>query len=230
MAYVDLSIKNLPEMERPRERLLLKGAAALSLGELLAIILGKGVSGEPVTILAQRIIAKFGDIKDLSKLSVQELISVKGIGLVKACQMVVCFEISRRMTGAPVIKSKEYINAKMIYKLVSPYLSGKHKENFLIVALDVRRRLIAVDNISIGTISQSLVHPREVFKAAINRRASSIVLAHNHPSGDTKPSLDDIKVTQRLVTLSYTLGIPILDHLIVSDNAYCSMKEEAYLS
>jgi len=239
MAYLDLekpatmasgiTIKSLPEAERPRERLLLKGSNALSNSELLAIIIGKGAPQEPATRLAERIIHKFGDISDLSKLTIQELITIKGIGIAKACQISSCFEISRRISGVPLIKSKEYNSAIQIYNLVNPYLIDKEKEHFIIVSLDTRRRLIALDNISIGTINQTIVHPREVFKTAINRRASFIIIAHNHPSGDPTPSADDLAVTERLVNVSYTIGIPILDHIIVGQKQFLSLKEQEYI-
>lgn len=230
MAYIDFNLKELPREEMPRERLLMNGPSSLSNTELISIILGKGVKGEPVNILAQKLLAQFNGISEMRKASIGEVLSVKGIGLAKACQLLACFELGRRLSGVPIIKSKEYLDSDSVYKLVKPYLIDKDKEHFLIVALDARKRLIAVDNISIGTINQSLVHPREVFKTAINRRASFIVIAHNHPSGDSNPSADDISVTDRLVKASYTIGIPIIDHIIVGDNAYSSLKDDEYIN
>lgn len=221
------SVKELPVEERPRERLLMKGSSALSLAELLAIILGKGIKGQPAVVLSQRILARFG--YDISKLNVDDLLALNGIGVAKACQIVACFELGRRAAGMPILRSQEYNDANQIYKLVKPYLIGKEKEHFLVVSLDARRRLIAVDNISIGSISQTIAEPREVFKSAINRRASFVVLAHNHPSGDPEPTADDLAITERLVNVSYTIGIPVLDHIIVSENLYVSLYKEEYI-
>ncbi|PJA40821.1 hypothetical protein CO178_01505 [candidate division WWE3 bacterium CG_4_9_14_3_um_filter_34_6] len=224
------TIKSLPEEERPRERLLLNGAASLSTSELLAIVIGAGAPGISAITLSQKIISTFGKITDLYRLDVGELLSINGIGVAKACQMLATFELARRFSGAPIIKSKTYSSSECVYNLVKPFLLHKHREHFITVALDSRRRLIAIDNISIGTVNQTLVHPREVFKAAINRRASYLILAHNHPSGDTNPSVDDLAITERLLNVSKTIGIPILDHLIVSDSGYMSFKKEAYIS
>lgn len=226
----NFGIKSLPGEERPRERLLLKGPSALSTSELLAIVIGKGAPGISAVMLSQRIISAFGDLNALCKVSVPELLSFNGVGLAKACQILAIGEITRRLSGSPVLMSQIYSSSNSIYNLIKPHLVNKDREHFLVVALDSRRRLIAIDNISIGTINQSLVHPREVFKVAINRRASYIVIAHNHPSGDTSPSSEDLAVTQRLVSVSHTIGIPILDHLIVSDSGYLSFKHEEYIT
>ena len=224
-------LKDLPFEERPRERLLLKGSSSLSAIELMALILGRGVPGESVINLSERILAKFGDLHNLGKISAQEFLSIDGIGVAKACQIVAAFEIARRISGGNLaLKSREYQKTEDIYKLVKPYLMSRQKEHFIIICLDSRKRLIGIDNISIGTINQSLVHPREVFKAAVNRSASYIILAHNHPTGDVSPSLDDITTTQRLVDASYMMGIPIVDHIIVSDQGYLSLRDEEYIS
>ncbi|OGC52182.1 hypothetical protein A2982_01695 [candidate division WWE3 bacterium RIFCSPLOWO2_01_FULL_39_13] len=230
MGYPNFSVKDLPENERPRERLMQMGASSLSLSEIIAIILGNGYSGEPATSLAQKLVMKYGDANDIGKLTAQELLAVKGIGVAKACKIAVCFELARRLSGGQTIKSKEYTSASDIHNLVKPYLLHREKEHFVVVSFDTRRRLIAVDNLSIGTVNESLVHPREVFKTAINRRASYIALVHNHPSGDVSPSNDDIVVTERLLKASYTMGIPVVDHLIVTDNAYKSVISSEMVS
>lgn len=225
----NLKLKDLPAEERPRERLLIKGAASLSAVELLAILLGRGVPGESVVNLASNLIAKFGDLNSISRVSVEEFLPVKGMGLAKATQIVAAFELARRISGGAFIKSKVYSNSLDIYKLIKPYLMSREKEHFLVICLDTRRRLISIENLSIGTINQSLVHPREVFRAAIAKSASYIVLAHNHPSGDTNPSLDDVHTTERLIEASRLVGIPIIDHLIVSDKEFLSLKDEEYI-
>ena len=224
-----INLKDLPLEERPRERLLMKGAASLSAVELLSIILGKGVPGESVVNLSSNIVSKFGDLNSISKVSVEEFLPLKGMGLAKAAQLVASFELARRISGGSFIKSKIYSSSQDIYKLIKPYLMSREKEHFLVICLDTRRRLISIENLSIGTINQSLVHPREVFRVAIAKAASYIVLAHNHPSGDTSPSLDDVNTTQRLIEASRLVGIPIIDHLIVSDTDFLSLKDEEYI-
>ena len=225
----NLNLKDLPLEERPRERLLAKGVASLSAVELLAIILGKGVPGESIISLSSNLISKFGGLSNIGKISVEEFISIKGLGVAKSCQLVASFELARRISGGTFNKSKVYSSATDVYKLIRPYLMSREKEHFLIVCLDSRRRLISIDNLSIGTVSQILVHPREVFKPAIIKSASYVILAHNHPSGDTSPSFEDLQVTERLIEASKLLGIPIIDHLIVSDANYLSFKDEEYL-
>ncbi len=229
MQHKGFKLKNLPKDERPRERLLSLGSAALTNSELLALILNKGYKGKPVNILSQNILSNFGDIFALKRLSVGEILSIKGIGVAKACELMACVELARRLSGAPILRSEEYTSSKKIYDLIRPYLEDKEKEHFIIITLDARYHLIGMDNISIGTVNQSLVHPREVFKAAINRRASYIILAHNHPSGDSNPSKEDLVVTERLMSISQVLGIPIIDHVIIGDANYMSLKDEEYL-
>lgn len=224
-----LNLKDLPFEERPRERLLMKGVASLSAIELLAIILGRGVPGESVVSLSSTLISKFGNLSSISKVSVEEFLSIKGMGIAKSCQLVASFELARRISGGSFIKSQIYNKSADIYKLIKPYLMSREKEHFLVVCLDSRRRLISIENLSIGTVNQTLVHPREVFKAAIAKQASFIVLAHNHPSGDTNPSLDDMQITERLIEASKLMGIPIVDHLIVSDREFLSFKDEEFI-
>ena len=224
-----MNLKDLPIEERPRERLLMKGSASLSAVELLSVILGKGVPGESVISLSSNLVSRFGDLNSISKVSVEEFLPIKGMGVAKACQLVAAFELARRISGGSFMKSRVYSHAADIYKLIKPYLMSREKEHFLIVCLDSRRRLISIENLSIGTVNQAIVHPREVFRPAIAKSAAFIVLAHNHPSGDTNPSLDDMQVTDRLVEASKLVGIPIIDHLIVSDKEFLSFKDEEYI-
>lgn len=224
-----IDFKELPESERPRERLLARGAASLSALELITLVLGSGSQSNPVGELSSKLLGKFGDFTSLAKLSVEEVLSIKGIGLAKACQIVAMFEVARRFSSGTVIRSREFKSTKDLYNFVKPYISSRQKEHFIVICLDSRRRFLGVDNISIGTISQSLVHPREVFKPAINRNASFVVLVHNHPSGDVNPSIDDISTTERLIEAARTIGIPIVDHLIVSDLEYLSLRDSSYI-
>ncbi len=229
MQQKKVKLKNLPKDERPRERMLSLGSAALTNSELLSLILNKGYKGAPVNMMSQNILSNIGDIFALKRLSIGEILSLKGIGMAKACELMACVELARRLSGAPILRSEEYTSSKKIYDLIRPYLEDKQTEHFLIITLDARYHLIAMDNISIGTVNQSLVHPREVFKAAINRRASFIILAHNHPSGDSNPSKEDLIVTEKLISISKVIGIPIIDHVIVGDANFMSLKDEEYL-
>lgn len=229
MQQSNFKLKDLPENERPRERLLSLGPAALSNSELLSLILNKGTKDHPVHVLSQKILSTFGDIFALKRISIGEILSIKGIGIAKACELMACIELSRRLSGTPILRSETYTSSNKIYNLIKPYLEDKQKEHFLIITLDARYRLIAMDNISIGTVNQSLVHPREIFKAAINRRASYIILAHNHPSGDSNPSKEDLIITDKLIDISALIGIPIIDHVIVGQSNYISFKDEEYI-
>ena len=229
MQHKRFKLKNLPKDERPRERMLSLGSAALTNSELLSLILNKGYKGQPVNVMSQNILSNIGDIFALKRLSIGEILSLKGVGMAKACELMACVELARRLSGAPILRSEEYTSSKKIYDLIRPYLEDKQTEHFLIITLDSRYHLIAMDNISIGTVNQSLVHPREVFKAAINRRASFIILAHNHPSGDSNPSKEDLIVTEKLMSISKVIGIPIIDHVIVGDANFMSLKDEEYL-
>jgi DNA repair protein RadC len=222
-----IDIKNVPEAERPRERLLARGVSSLSAVELVTVILGNGMQGASVGELSANVFSKFGDLSSIGKLSVEEMLSIKGIGLAKACKLVAVFEVARRFSSGSIIKRHELKSTKDVYSFVKPYIISRQKEHFIVVCLDARRRFLGVDNISIGTVNQSLVHPREVFKPAINRNASYVVLVHNHPSGDVNPSLDDINTTERLVDAARMIGIPIIDHVIVSDEGYLSLKDNS---
>lgn len=224
-----VTIKSLPELDRPRERLFTKGPSFLSNTELLSIILGKGFRGRSVNLLSEQVLSMFNGLTGLKKVSTSELFSIKGIGLAKACQIVACIEISRRLSESPVIRSNPIDSSDKVYELIRPYLLSRQKEHFILVSLDSRKKLIAIDNISIGSLDHTIVHPREVFKTAINRRAASVILAHNHPSGDPEPSIDDITITERLISVSLTIGIPIIDHIIVGEGGYISLKKEEFI-
>lgn len=220
-----IGIKDLPVAERPRERLLLVGTGSLSLSELLSVILGQGAPRRPVNELSNYLLNVMGGLNGLGKSNVEELIAIYGIGLAKACRLVASLELARRFSGSSAAHSNLNLDTKAVYELLKPFLLHKQKEYFMVISLDARRNLIGVDSVTVGTINESIIHPREVFKAAINRRASAIFIAHNHPSGDVSPSNEDILATKRLVKTSHTIGIPILDHIIFSDIDYLSMKE-----
>jgi DNA repair protein RadC len=221
------TIHDLPISERPRERLQKLGVAALSTQEILALILGRGVAGESVMVTAQRLLSQFGNLKGIASASVEELSQVKGIGVAKASQIKAAFELANRLEGysevgdKPVIKTPDDVAG-----LVKGRLKGKKKEHFLALLLDTRNQLIKVAEISVGSLDTSIVHPREVFKEAISASAASVIFVHNHPSGDTTASEDDIKLTKRLAEVGGIMGIDVLDHIIVCDKNHLSLKRE----
>ena len=222
-----MTIHDLPITERPRERLQKLGAEALSTQEILALILGRGIAGESVMVTCQRLLSQFGDIKGISNASLEEMAKVRGIGLAKASQIKAAFELSRRLesyqgsSSEPIVKTPEDVNA-----LVQAKLRGKKKEYFLALLLDTRSHLIRVAEISVGSLDSSIVHPREVYKEAVAASSASIIFVHNHPSGDPEASEDNIQLTKRLAEAGEVMGIDVLDHIIIGDKKYLSLKRE----
>ena len=222
------TIHDLPKDERPRERLVKFGEQALSAQELLQLILGRGVAGESVAVTAQKLLAQFGSLQKLAEASIEELSSIKGIGLAKAAQIKAAFEIGRRLsTQAPAYKSKELTDPEKVYRLIKSKLKDYHKEHFYIIALNSRNHSIA--EVSVGSLNASVVHPREVFAEAIKNKAASVIFVHNHPSGDPEPSEDDLEITKRLVESGKILGIEVIDHIIITKTGFISFKEKNLL-
>jgi len=225
------TIRDLPISERPRERLLKYGPETLSLQEILALILGRGISGESVLVTAQRILNKFRNLKDLASASLEELSKIKGVGLAKASQIKAAFELGRRKEDS----FYQYYQQKRIkipedaVNLVKSRLKGKKKEYFLVLLLSVKNQLLNIVEISKGSLDSNIVHPREVFKEAISASAASCIFIHNHPSGDPTPSEEDIQLTRRLKEAGEIIGIDVLDHIIVTDLKFVSLKEKTLL-
>jgi DNA repair protein RadC len=223
------TIHDLPKEERPRERLLKFGEQALSVQELIQLILGRGIAGESVAVTAQKLLAQFGSLQKLSEASLEELSSIKGIGLAKAAQIKAAVEVGRRLsTQTPAYKKKELLNPEKVARLVRSKLKDYSKEHFYLIALDSRNW--SIHEVSLGTLNASIVHPREAFTEAIKSKASSVIIAHNHPSGDPEPSQDDLEITKRLVEAGKVLDIEVLDHIIVTKETFLSMKEKEILS
>jgi len=223
------TVRDLPRQERPRERLQKFGPEALSAQELLALVIGRGISKKSVMSIAQELLVKFGNVKAISQATIEELSQIKGIGLAKAAQIKACFELGRREDLEPELKNFDIKDPEAVVKAVRASIKDKAKEHFKLIILNPRNKIIGISTISIGTLNASLVHPREVFKDAITHTAASVVLAHNHPSGDPEPSEDDIKITKKLVESGKILGIEVLDHIIIGKNNFCSFKERGLI-
>ena len=219
-----LTVQDLPRSERPRERLTHLGAEALSEQELLACILGRGVAGESVLVSARRLLAEFGALRGIAEASVEQLSSVHGIGPAKAVQLKAAVELARRLTRSSNEPQAVIDSVEAAAALLRPRLLDKKKEHFLALLLTSRHQLIRVSSIAVGSLSATLVHPRELFKEAIAASAAAIIVAHNHPSGDPEPSAHDVELTARLVDAGRLLGIEVLDHLILGTDGVVSLK------
>lgn len=216
-------IKDIPDFDRPREKLADKGPQALSDTELLVVLLGSGVRGRNVFQLARSILKRLGTNKKM--LDISDLVSIEGIGFAKACQILASFEFARRrlVQEGTVIR-----NTRDLLPLIS-YIAERKQEYFICVSLNGANEIIANRVITVGLLNKNQVHPREVFVGAIADRAASVILAHNHPSGVPTPSPDDILATQQLVDAGKIIGISVLDHIIITRKGFLSLKEEGYL-
>ncbi|MDP6127877.1 MAG: DNA repair protein RadC [Dehalococcoidales bacterium] len=227
MVKKSFTIHDLPTSERPRERLQRYGAEALSTQEILALILGRGISGESVTVTAQRLLSQFSSIRGMAGASVEELALVRGIGPAKACQIKAALDLASRLDsdGEPGEKPTVKIPEK-IANLMKPRLQDKKKEYFIALLLNTRNQLIKSSEISVGSLDGTIVHPREVFKEALSASAASAIFVHNHPSGNPEPSEGDIELTERLVQAGEIMGVEVLNHIVFGDNKYISLKRE----
>ncbi len=177
----------------------------------------------------QELLAKFGNIKAISQATIEELSQIKGIGLAKAAQIKASFELGRREELEPELKNFDIKDPETVVKALRAGIKDKAKEHFKLILLNPRNKIVGISTISIGTLNASLVHPREVFKDAIKHSAASIVLAHNHPSGDPDPSEDDLTVTKRLTEAGKIFGVEVIDHIIVGKNGFFSFKEKGLI-
>ena len=221
------TIKELPMTERPREKLYSHGPSALSNEELLAIIIRTGNKEDSAIDLARKILSK--DNRGLAYLrdtTLQELMEIKGIGRCKAAQILSAIEIGKRLNYKEALYKVKINEPSTIANLYMDEMRYLQKEHFRIALLDTKNQIIVTEEISVGTLNASIVHPRDVFKAAIKRNSNSMILVHNHPSGDPKPSNEDINITNRLVEVGNLIGIKVLDHIIIGDNRYISFKEK----
>ncbi len=222
-------IKELPQHERPREKLARWGAETLSNQELLAILLGSGYAGVSATALADKLLCRLGGLKGLKEASQSELQELRGIGEAKAIMLLALVELAKRLSTLEPDYLASLGRPKEVFDLLSPKLSNLDREHFVALLLDNRQRLLEVKTISIGSLDASIVHPRELFKSCVRRSAAGIILVHNHPSGDPRPSLEDKIVTERLIKAGRLLGIHILDHVVIGEDSFYSMQEHGLL-
>jgi len=220
------TLHDLPQEDRPRERLKKVGVDNLSIQELLALVIEKGRKGKSVLAVSQNLLARFGNLARMKEASVEELQEVDGIGFATACKLKAALKLGEKALNKHNKYDYEITTPKAVFNLLENDLGNKKKEHFKILSLNTRKKLINIDDISIGILDSSLAHPREIFKTAIQNSAASIILVHNHPSGDPTPSNDDIKMTERLIDVGKIMGIEIDDHVIISDEAFTSLRSD----
>ncbi len=222
-------LRSLPIEERPRERLLRDGVEALSIPELIAIILGSGTQGKSVLDLSQEIFSHFGGLTQLLGASVAELMEIKGVGRAKAIQLKAVFGIASKCKKINAIEKFPILSPSEAYALAKEEIGDEKQEVLIVLLRDVRGCLIHREPVSVGTLSQLLVHPREVFYPAVRHKAHSLIIAHNHPSGDPTPSEADLELTRMLIQSGRTMGIALDDHLIVCPEAFVSLREKGFI-
>ncbi|NLZ54366.1 MAG: DNA repair protein RadC [Thermoanaerobacteraceae bacterium] len=225
-------IKDIPQEERPRERLLRYGAQVLNDAELLAVLIRTGTRSESALVLAQRILKGDCGQSGLSYVvnsTVEELSKIKGIGVAKAVQIKAAVELGRRISTYSGRKQIVITSPLDVKDLLMEEMRFLEKEHFKTILLNTKNHVISIEDISVGSLNSSIVHPREVFKPAIKRSSASVILVHNHPSGDPTPSKEDIEVTSRLINAGNILGINVLDHIIIGNNSILSLKEQGLM-
>lgn len=222
-------LRDIPDEERPRERMLRYGAGALSQTELLAILLRTGTHRESALHMAQRLLGEIGGIRGMMDLSLEELTNMKGIGPAKAVQIKAGIELGQRLAKARLPEARVIRSPRDAADLLMEELRFLQKEHFVCLFLNTKNHIIAQETLSIGSLNASIVHPREVFRAAIKCSSASLVCAHNHPSGDPTPSPEDIRMTRRLLEAGEIVGIDVLDHIVIGDGKFVSLKEQGLM-
>ncbi len=223
MTYV--TVKEMPEKERPRERLARVGPQSLSTSELLAIILRTGVGGENVLTMSSRVLGNFGGLAGLARASFAQLTDVRGLGPAKASQLMAAFELGRRLMAEAPEERYQIRSPSDASHILLPLIGHKEQEHFVVLYLDTRNRVNDQEILYKGSLNTSLVRTAEVFRGAIRRNSAAVIVAHNHPSGDPHPSPEDIALTRRLVKAGKLLEVDVLDHLVIGQNRYVSLRE-----
>ncbi len=221
-------IRDVNMADRPRERLLRQGAMSLSNQELLAILLRTGTKEESVLALANRVLSTFERLHHLKHATIEEMIAIKGIGEVKAIQILAAIELGRRLSQKQNDDKFTVRSPQDAAAYLMPDMTSLSQEHFVALFLNVKNQIMHKQTIFIGSLNASIVHPREIFREAVKRSAASIICAHNHPSGIPTPSPEDIEVTKRIQEAGYIIGIELLDHIIIGDHQFISLKEKGY--
>jgi len=229
----NLTIREMPPEERPREKLATHGAAALTDPELIAILLRTGVAGKNVLEVARHLLKEFGSLGGLSRCSVDELANIRGVGFAKAVQLVAAFGLGQRLARETLSKQK-IDSPELVSELIGPEMRRLHKESLRVILRDTRYHLIRVEEVSVGSVNESIAHPRDVFRPAVIASAYAVIVVHNHPSGDSSPSQTDHSLTRRLAEAAELLQIKLLDHIIIGapseqSPGYFSFKETGVL-
>jgi DNA repair protein RadC len=217
-------VKALAEQDRPREKLARAGAASLGDNELVAVLLGTGVRSRDALAVAQDVLIAARDAGGLTRLGLDELMSVQGIGSSRAARVLAAVELGRRTIMREAGERPRLSTPEAVGRYLLPLFGGHREERFGVVLLDAKNRLIRTELVSVGTVSASLAHPREVFRAATVASASAIAVFHNHPSGDPHPSDDDVALTRQLVGAGEVMGIQVVDHIILGDGRWFSFR------
>ncbi len=225
------TIHELPPEDRPREKLARLGAEALSDSELIAILLRTGVAGANAVEVARQLLARYGSLAGLARASVKELAVIKGVGPAKAVQLAAAFGLGARLASEGFRRGEKLTRPELVYEMLGPEMRALERESLRVILLDTKYRLMRVEEVSVGSLDQSLAHPREVFRPAFIYSAYAIIVAHNHPSGDPTPSEADRLLTLRLKEAAALLQIPLLDHVIIGapglggKKSYASFRE-----
>ncbi len=224
-------VKDLPVDDRPRERLIAYGPGILSNAELLAVLLGSGSKEKSAMQLAQEILSQHREsgVLALATMSVEELMEYKGIGSAKATLLAAAVELGKRLGLNPTAQKPVVRCPADAADYAMPRLRFQQREHFAIILLNIKHHILSMPIISIGSLTASVVHPREVFKAAVQNSAAAMILVHNHPSGDPSPSREDLNITRQLMEAGKLMDIPVLDHIVLGDNKYISLKEEGMI-
>lgn len=222
------SMRGLPRGDRPRERLYARGAAELSLQELLAIVIGEGTRGSSALVVALGLLGEFGDLVVMGRAGVDEMRRVPGIGFARACQLVASFELGKRFARESRKNGTAIRAPKDVARLFMDEMKHYDREHFKAAFLNTKNQIVKVVTVSIGSLNASIVHPREILKPAIAVSAASIVLVHNHPTGDPTPSREDVEFTRRFARCGELIGIELLDHIVIGADRFQSLKESGY--
>lgn len=225
-----LSVKQLPPEDRPRERLLRDGAAGLSSVDLLTVLLRTGTRSACAVEVAGRLLASYGSLHALSQATPDELLGRCGIGPAKAGAMLAAFELGRRVMAAPPARRPVIRTPGDVAALLAGQMRHLDREHFRAVLLNTRHEVLDVTGVAVGGLDSAPIHPREVFKEAVRRSAAAVILVHNHPSGTPEPSGDDVRITARLAEAGRIVGIDVLDHVIIGDGRFVSLRERGALA